>query len=79
MLVLLFRLFCFAVMTVEYIEASMQIGKEGKARKNRGVKDIPQYLLDMYNVVSDENGIRRKEAPDLGNSVVCLYAQGKFL
>ena len=36
--------------------------------------DIPQYILDMYNVVADENGIRRKEAPDLGRTVTCIFS-----
>ena len=44
------------------------------SRRESKSPDIPQYILDMYNVIADENGIRRKEAPDLGRTVTCIFS-----
>lgn len=35
---------------------------------------VPQFMMDLYNVVADENGYARKGAPDLGKTINCVSA-----
>lgn len=37
---------------------------------------VPQFMMDLYNVVADENGYARKGAPDLGKTINCVSAHG---
>lgn len=43
---------------------------------NTGSAFVPQFMLDLYNVVADEYGITREGAPYLGKTINCIYAQG---
>ena len=59
--------------TVPHIErGSKQV--QSDEQKIRHASEIPQYIFDMYNVIADENGIRRNEAPDLGRTVTCIFS-----
>lgn len=48
------------------------------AQNRTGSNFIPQFMLDLYNVVADEHGIMREGAPYLGKTINCIFAQGKM-
>ena len=77
-----YTVFCLGVYfihIVHSIPSRITYIENKNEKKIRSKTDIPQYILDMYNVIADENGIRRKEAPDLGKTVSCIFAQGNSL